>query len=126
MLSLIFYLSTFSSAQLPELPINFANIDKLEHACIYSLLGFALCRALTHRNRTDTSFHYHRKAIIWTIVLGMFYGISDEIHQYFVPGRDSEVGDVIADTVGSGIGAFAAYYYRVWMAKYCQRSPTAS
>ena len=29
------------------------------------------------------------------------YGVVDETHQYFVPGRSSSVGDWIADIVGA-------------------------
>jgi len=32
------------------------------------------------------------------------YGISDEIHQSFVPCRSADVMDVLADMVGSGMG----------------------
>ncbi len=37
-------------------------------------------------------------------VVTTLYGISDELHQYFVPGRDSEVKDVAADIAGAMIG----------------------
>jgi VanZ family protein len=34
----------------------------------------------------------------------MFYAITDEIHQIFVPGRDGIVFDVIIDTFGAIFG----------------------
>jgi MYXO-CTERM domain-containing protein len=40
-----------------------------------------------------------------------FYGASDEVHQSFVPGRDSDVLDWRADTIG---GAAAAGLLLAW------------
>ncbi len=37
------------------------------------------------------------------------YGISDEIHQYFVPYRTADVMDVLADMVGSVHGLLAYF-----------------
>ena len=37
---------------------------------------------------------------ILAIFIAIVYGISDEFHQYFVPGRSSSVGDVFVDTAG--------------------------
>lgn len=34
-----------------------------------------------------------------------FYGVIDEAHQYFVPGRNCNIWDWIADTLGAVIGA---------------------
>ena len=39
-----------------------------------------------------------------SIFSSTLYGISDEIHQYYVPYRNSELGDVLADFVGSVAG----------------------
>jgi VanZ family protein len=42
-----------------------------------------------------------------------FYGISDEIHQSFVPYRDGSVSDVLADILGAVCGV---YIYHRWIA----------
>jgi len=42
-----------------------------------------------------------------SIFSSTLYGISDEIHQYYVPQRYAELGDVLADFVGSVAGVFA-------------------
>lgn len=36
-----------------------------------------------------------------TVIICFLYALSDEIHQYFVPGRACRVFDVIVDTSGS-------------------------
>ena len=35
----------------------------------------------------------------------VFYGMTDEFHQMFVPGRTSSIDDLFADTIGAFIGA---------------------
>jgi VanZ family protein len=43
-------------------------------------------------------------AFLLSISVSTAYGISDEIHQYFVPCRTADVMDALADMVGSCIG----------------------
>jgi VanZ family protein len=33
------------------------------------------------------------------------YGITDEIHQYYVPGRVASIGDIAADCIGAFLGS---------------------
>ena len=49
--------------------------------------------------------------MLLSVVSASLYGISDEIHQYFVPFRDAEVADVIADIIGAVCGV---YLYQFW------------
>ena len=81
--------------------------DKWIHAVIYFPLGFLLLRALRQS-------HPHR-ATAWlfclTFLLGTTYGISDELHQYFVPGRFSDWRDVLADAIGVVLGSFGYLKY---------------
>jgi len=39
-----------------------------------------------------------------TLILGFLYAVSDEIHQYFVPGRAMQARDVLIDTAGVLLG----------------------
>ncbi len=41
------------------------------------------------------------------VLAALLYGVSDEIHQWFVPERATELLDVVADTVGGAVGALA-------------------
>ena len=52
-----------------------------------------------------------RNAILWGIIVGTVYAISDEFHQWFVPGRSADIGDAIADFVGI-IAAQLVFIYR--------------
>ena len=42
----------------------------------------------------------------------LIYGASDEIHQYFVPGRNASWTDWLADTLGGLIGGYV-YLWRI-------------
>jgi len=44
--------------------------------------------------------------MLLSVVSASLYGISDEIHQSFVPFRQAEVADVIADTIGAFSGVY--------------------
>lgn len=95
--ALIYYLSHQPGITYPLL---FAQQDKLMHLIAYGVLGFLAmgsCNAGRSRHR---AMHY------WLVVsLVGVYGVLDEIHQYFVPGRHSDVLDVLADISGGLLGA---------------------
>jgi VanZ family protein len=92
---LIFTLSSFSGGTLPSLPIPHA--DKLAHAGVYGVLALALLRAL-HGTRWPVTLRY-----VVTVGAALTYGISDELHQSFVPDRSVEALDVAADGVGAAL-----------------------
>ena len=74
-------------------------IRKLAHLCIYALLGFLVSLTL---------FNYPLKVsriILYSEIVCVVYAITDEIHQYFVPGRGPGVKDVLIDAVGSLLGS---------------------
>ncbi len=75
--------------------------DKWIHAVIYFPLGFLLMRSLqqSQAQRSTTVL------LLITFLLGATYGISDELHQYFVPGRYSDWRDAVADAIGVALGS---------------------
>ncbi|MGD8522787.1 MAG: VanZ family protein [Desulfobacterales bacterium] len=76
--------------------------DKILHFVVYAILGILFFRAF-HTMRLRQS----RQLLILLSILGAtLYGISDEIHQYYVPFRDADVFDVIANTLGSVFGVY--------------------
>jgi len=96
---LIFLQSSFPSIEsIPELPYK----DKLLHFFAYAVLGALFLRAYkTLRIRNNLKF-----LIILSVLSSSLYGISDEIHQYFVPYRSFEYFDILADVLGSLFGVF--------------------
>jgi VanZ family protein len=100
---LIFLFSSFSHVALPE-NLQFRFWDKFAHASEYTVFGFLLFRTLK-------SVEW-KHPIIWAWGLGTIYGISDEIHQMFVPGRLCQVWDGIADSVGILLGVLIFRWFR--------------
>ena len=93
--------------------------DKALHATEYAGLAFLVFRALRGEGMRSG------RAVVVALLATSAYGGSDEIHQYFVPGRDSEVSDWIADTVGGSIGiSISAVVLGLWNARFRPTPPT--
>lgn len=98
--ALIFYMSSQSHPE-DQVPFVAHFSDKVLHAVEYAVLG-ALCYRALHASHREG---WRRQAMLSAIVLTSLYGISDEVHQAFVPFRDSNWLDWVADTIGGAIGA---------------------
>ena len=81
--------------------------DKAIHLVVYAVLGILLYRALAC-GRRDRPFG----CMFLSFLLASVYGLSDEIHQYFVPFRQADLWDVLADCLGSGLGVIAFGWLR--------------
>ena len=94
----IFAVSSLPARQLP--PPVIPHLDKAQHGLAYGLLGATCARALALSGATA------RPALVLGAAgIATLYGASDELHQSLVPGRTPELGDLIADAVGSLTGA---------------------
>ncbi len=82
----IFFLSSLTQTDLKQLP-NVSDI--LAHGAVYGILGVLLY------------FSFKNRRILKAVLISLLYGISDEIHQSFVPGRTPEVKDLIVDTAAA-------------------------
>lgn len=80
------------------------GFDKIEHFCEYALLGFLVARALRVLGLVGRGA---LALVMATTLAGAAFGATDELHQFFVPGRDSSIFDLLADTLGSATGATA-------------------
>jgi VanZ family protein len=91
----IFY---FSSKTI-SIDVGISNFDKFLHGLEFGGLGFLLAlgffRTLQHSMKL-------RIGVSWGA--GLVLGTLDEFHQTFVPGRQSDVLDLLADAVGSALG----------------------
>ena len=87
-----------SPDQIPSIPF----IDKVLHGAAYGIMGILFYRAY-QTLRIKDNIHM---LMLLSVVSASLYGISDEIHQSFVPFRDAEVTDVIADILGAVGGVF--------------------
>lgn len=91
----IFFLSHKTGDEI-ELPA-FAYSDLVAHMMIYSALAAAVLYAWSSKFKECHSI----KVVCSTVAFCLLYGISDEFHQSFVPGRYVSGMDVVADTVGA-------------------------
>jgi VanZ family protein len=74
--------------------------DKVLHALAYAGLAVLLVRAMAGGLARPVTW----SIAVWAVVIAGTYGITDEVHQAFVPTRDPNAYDLLADV----IGAFAA------------------
>ncbi len=96
---MIFMQSSYPS---PESVPDWPYIDKLLHIAVYALLGALLLRAF----KTLQIQHNLKLVMILSILLSSLFGISDEIHQHFVPFRNADFMDALADMIGSVGGVY--------------------
>jgi len=95
---LIFVQSSFPSPDMgPELP----GQDKLIHLAAYAVLAVLACRAFATLPCLSGAFVLFMAAFIFALV----FGLSDEWHQSFVPGRMADGWDFLADAAGALLGA---------------------
>lgn len=71
---------------------------KYAHLFIYMFLGILVKNAMTY------SGIHGIKAMVIAFLICFIFAVSDEIHQYYVPGRTALVMDVVIDSIGAFIG----------------------
>lgn len=90
---LIFWLSHQPTVPLPGIP----GVDKLAHVTEYGLYALFVARAIFPNLKRDSAAQGWGPVLAWCL----FYAITDEIHQAYVPGRSSDWLDVLADGAGA-------------------------
>lgn len=94
-MGLIFFLSHQSILVPIENEVSEKTVYKLAHVLAYAGLAWLWWRALSPN-----------REVTWLLLglafaLTTLYGISDEFHQLFVPGRHGQVADVLFDAAGA-------------------------
>ncbi|HVM42818.1 MAG TPA: VanZ family protein [Gemmatimonadales bacterium] len=89
---------TLTSLPGKAIPVGLPHpVDWVGHFCMYGGLGALLARAAFFRG-------WRLKHLVWLGVALSAWAALDELHQRFIPGRDCEVGDWAADTIGASLG----------------------
>lgn len=91
----IFYLSHQPGTNLYLPPI--IGIDKIMHIFAYGVLAATVIYVIPKSIKKKNPY----KVLFLTVSFCLVYGISDEFHQYFIPGRFVSGADVIADVLGA-------------------------
>ena len=106
---IIFYVSSLAQPlQMTGIPISLPpGMDKVIHFCEFAVLCFLLCRAVDATlggTRTPVSAAGYN-ALVICFLCTTLYGVSDEVHQLFVPPRSCDGLDVAADAAGAAFVA---------------------
>ncbi len=84
----------------------FPGQDKVFHAVVFGVLGFLVLGTL----HPETN-GYSITQVLIAVGLTAFYGMLDEFHQSFVPGRTADTWDVVADVAGAMLGVYVLYTF---------------
>jgi VanZ family protein len=101
-MGVIYYLS--AQPDLPHHPEAVLDllIKKLGHMAEYAVLAVLAWWAWRDDHDLTSS-----RAFLFALGLAALYAVSDEVHQYFVPGRDPQLLDVGIDVLGSALSLYA-------------------
>ena len=80
--------------------------DKLGHFVEFSILAILAANALLTRPGFSATAAGRRGAWRFAVIITAFWGVTDEIHQIFVPARTSDPFDAVADILGGMVGAW--------------------
>lgn len=104
----IFIMSHQSNPPTPE--IGLPHMDKVAHAVLFGTLSALIALGLHRSGRGYQPAVYHLAPVLFALA----YGISDEIHQYFVPPRSPDVVDLLADFIGALVAQEAIAAWHRW------------
>ena len=109
-MALILALSSVSGLRISD----DAEVDRpfrvLGHLATYAVLAALVLHALVGRHRPRAVDVTNAYAVT------LAYGLTDEIHQAFVPDRTGRLDDVVTDAIGAALGLTLGYLaLRVWV-----------
>ncbi len=103
-MAVIFTMSSIPGSSLP------GGYSFQGHLAEYTVLGALVMLALRHSPRRLT-------VALIAVAACSLYGVTDELHQAFVPLRTPDVLDWATDTVGAAAGVGAAFAWLAWRAR---------
>ncbi len=94
-MALIFFLS--AQPHLPNLAPGLPGVEEIGgHLSAYGILAVLVWWAL--RGLASQA------PATWALLVTVLYGVTDEFHQSFVPGRTMTVEDLVVDLIGASLG----------------------
>lgn len=94
----LFCFFIFMSSSKPNIQVSH---DKILHTLAYAGMAFLFARAISAHTRVVW------KIWLFAFLISVLYGLGDEFHQSFVPGRNMSLDDVVADALGASLGGLA-------------------
>ncbi len=115
-LTVVYCTGIFALSAQPSLPdvappwFSFPGADKVAHAGIFGGLALVVYVGLIRSNADINP----RARFLIPIAFSALYGLTDEIHQLFVPNRSFDLLDLLADAVGATIVVAVLESLRHW------------
>ena len=98
----IFLVSSIPGKKLAVTGIDFSTVY---HMAVFFLFNFFLLVFINGNKKINA------KTILIVLIISIFYAILDEIHQFFVPLRNSSINDVLTDSAGIFLSTLIYLYY---------------
>ncbi len=95
----LFFASSLPGTAFPK--VGWPLADKAVHLGLYGVLGALV---VLGARRAWPNFGMIR-LVVRSVLIATTFGLSDEIHQLFVPFRSFDLWDLLADTLGAALGS---------------------
>ncbi len=99
--ALLWALLIFFQSANPSPPGAGLAPDYLLHFAAFGILGSFLALGFAGGIKGLYSGSFNRLQAVFSVMLALLYGLTDEFHQSFVPGRNPSWTDVAADFLGA-------------------------
>ena len=87
------------------------GLDKVAHICMYAAFAFA-CLWGYRKPFVSNGIGYKKRAILLAVVISIAYGgLTELMQEYLVPSRTGDWFDLLADSVGTLIGALLFHLF---------------
>ena len=99
----------FALSSQAALPGSSLSPDWVQHGIAYAGLALVALRATSGGRWSGVG----ARALLLAWAIATIYGVTDEWHQSFVPGRMADVRDVVADAAGAALGLAGAWAWSI-------------
>ena len=100
-MGIIFFLSAQPDLPGPSQSWLYELLSNAGHFTVYAVLAFWWHRALGRISALPGGKSRGQAILFLTFLIAVLYGLSDEFHQSFVPGRDPSLADWAMDALGA-------------------------
>jgi len=100
---ILFVATTLPAASMP----SFGVVDKVNHLSAYFILAILLFLTLLFQQKIPLT---KNRVAAYALIICSLYGMLDEVHQIFIPGRSAEFLDFLADACGALLGVLLMNY----------------
>jgi VanZ family protein len=105
----VLFLTLLPGKEMPDIQFSLSELlkfDKVAHFFVFAVLVCLMAIGFTKQN---TYSNIHFKPVRHALLGSILYGVIIEIIQAYIPDRNFEINDLIANTFGSGLGVGLFY-----------------